>query len=224
MSVVPQKKIARVEWYEGRIAAWTSNATAIGTTAGACTDMAAKITAARAAWNAKVIAEAASEAATNTFYTACDAMGVAGQAIIKNVRSKAESTGDMEVYSLAMIPPPATPTPAGPPGTPGDFSVQLDSGALMLKWKCSNPVSGGVVYQVYRRTTPAGEYEALGIAGEKRFIDATVPAGSSQVTYKIRGVRPTAAGMWAEFNVTFGMSTAGATIASVSETTPKLAA
>lgn len=223
MSVVPQKRSEKVAWFKARIAQWIAEATNIGTTSAACTDMAAKITAAEDALAAKTVAEAAAEAATNTFYTACEAMGVAGQAIIKNVRSKAESTGDMDVYSLAMIPPPATPAPAGPPGTCRDFKAVLDAGELILTWKCTNPASGGVVYQVYRRTSPTGEFESLGVAGEKKWIDATLPAGSSQVTYKIRGVRPTAAGLWAEYNVTFGMGSAGAFVASV-EAAPKLAA
>ena len=224
MSVVPQKRTEKLAWYKARIAQWTAESTNIGTTSAACTDMAAKIAAADDAKEAKDVAEAAAEAATNTFYNACDAMGVAGQAIIKSVRSKAESTGDLNVYDLAMIPPPATPTPAGPPGTPHTFTVQLDAGAIITKWKCTNPVSGGVVYQVYRRLGGVGEYESLGIAGEKKYIDATVPAGTSQVTYKIRGVRSTAAGLWAEFNVTFGIGSSGAVTASVSEASPKLAA
>lgn len=225
MSVVPQKRTDRVAWYRARIAQWTSQATNIGTTAGACTAMDALITAAEDARNAQLLAEAAATTATNTFYNACDAMGVAGQAIIKNVRSKAESTGDPNVYDLAMIPPPATPSPAGPPGTPDKFKVELNSGALILTWKCANPVSGGVVYQVYRRDTPTSEYQSLGVSGEKKWVDTTVPMGSSQVTYKIRGVRPTAAGLWAEFNVTFGMGSGGAFVASVTPaTSPKLAA
>jgi hypothetical protein len=224
MSVVPQKRTEKVAWYQARIAQWTAEATNIGTTSAACTDMAAKITAAADAMAAKVIAEAAAEAATEVFYNACDAMGVAGQAIIKSVRSKVESTGDMDIYPLAMIPAPATPEPAGPPGTPHTFTAELNSGAIITRWKCTNPVSGGVVYQVYRRLGGTGEFESLGIAGEKKFIDATVPVGTSQVTYKIRGVRPTAAGLWAEFNVTFGIGSSGAVTASVSESSPKLAA
>ena len=54
----------------------------------------------------------------------------------------------------------------------------------------------------------------------------TIPAGTPQVQYQIRGIRPTAAGEWAQFNVNFGQASSGVTTASVVETkvSPKIAA
>jgi len=52
-------------------------------------------------------------------------------------------------------------------------------------------------------------------------VDATIPAGSSQVTYQMQAVRSTAAGPWAQFNVNFGTGAgagAGAMSAAVVET------
>jgi hypothetical protein len=69
-----------------------------------------------------------------------------------------------------------------------------------------------------------GEFGFLGNAGEKKFVDTLIPAGSSQVTYQIRAVRSTSAGGWAQFNVNFGMSSGGGMTASVVETEPKIAA
>ncbi len=106
MSVVPSKKTEKIQWYKDRIAQWTSVATSIGTTSGAVTALGTKITAAEDAYNAKQLAEAAAKAATTAYYNAVNDMGVDGQAIIKQVRAKAESSGDMDVYSQAMIPPP----------------------------------------------------------------------------------------------------------------------
>ena len=85
----------------------------------------------------------------------------------------------------------------------------------------------GVTYQVWRRFGSEGEFTFAGATGEKRFVDSTIPAGTPQVQYQVRGIRPTAAGAWAQFNVNFGQSAAtGAAIASGVETTvePKLAA
>jgi hypothetical protein len=47
-----------------------------------------------------------------------------------------------------------------------------------------------------------------------------------QAQYQIRGIRPTAAGEWAQFNVNFGQATSGMTTASIVETevAPKIAA
>jgi len=69
----------------------------------------------------------------------------------------------------------------------------------------------------------AGEFTYLGGTGMKEFTDATIPAGSAQVTYQIQATRTTAVGPWAQFNVNFGVSSGGEMTASVSET-PKMAA
>src|SRR5688500_6466970 len=122
MSLVPKKAIDAVQFYENHLAPWTTNATAIGTTTTAMTDLTTKATAARDAYNAQQAAQDVAKTATMTFQDAVDALRVAGSAIIKNIRSKAETTGN-SVYALAQIPAPATPTPLGPLGTPNAFKV-----------------------------------------------------------------------------------------------------
>jgi hypothetical protein len=87
-----------------------------------------------------------------------------------------------------------------------------------------NPAAG-TVYQVGRRIGGAGEFTYCGGAGAKKFLDETIPAGSSQVTYQIQAVRSTAVGEWAQFNVNFGIGTGGAMTTSVTESSPtKIAA
>ena len=147
----------------------------------------------------------------------------AGVDIIKQVRVKANTAGPV-VYELAQIPGPATPTGVTTLGTPGDFTAELmTTGALTLKWKCASPRATGVVYQIWRRTTPMGEFAYMGGAGAKMFVDNTIPAGSSQVTYQVQAVRSTAVGNFAQFNVNFGTGGSGsafASVASVEETAP----
>jgi len=114
----------------------------------------------------------------------------------------------------------ATPTPVGDPGTPYAFKVMLDGGTLVLKWKCANPrAARGTIYQIWREVNGAPP-TYLGGSGLKKFIDATVPAGSAAVTYKIQAMRSKAVGMWAVFVVSFGI---GGTTATRSEPT-KIAA
>ena len=60
------------------------------------------------------------------------------------------------------------------------------------------------MYMVYRKTGPTGDFISLGGTGERKFTDATIPAGTSQVTYSIQAIRSTAAGQFAEFVVNFG--------------------
>jgi hypothetical protein len=122
----------------------------------------------------------------------------------------------------------AIPSPMPPPGTPSNFRVELlGDGSVKSTWKANNPSGmSGVTYQVWRRFGSEGEFTFHGATGEKKYIDSTIPAGTPQVQYQVRGIRPTSAGEWAQFNVNFGMSAGGATMASVVQTPvePKLAA
>jgi hypothetical protein len=219
-----------VEFCESHLPPFTANAVAIGTTALAVTDLETKTVAARAAYQAQVEAKQAAEAATNDFNMAAAAMTRACADILKQIKTKAALSGD-SVYSLANVPVPATPAPKGPPGKPVAFVATLDdSGALSFKFKCPNPPgASGTIYQVWRRIAPpggSGEFEYLGGSGTREYVDATIPAGSSQVTYQIQAVRSTAVGPWAQFNVNFGVSGGsgsggeGVTALSVTEQTP----
>jgi hypothetical protein len=222
MSVLPQGKISKVEFCETHNTLWNTNATAIGTTTTAITDLTTKTTAARAAFNAQKIAQDDAKAATLAFNLAVVAMTNAVSDVIKSIKTKAATAGD-SVYTLANIPAPANPGPVGELGTPNKFTVALEvNGALTLKWKNTNPKSAsGTVYQVFRRVTADGPFEYLGGVGSKKFVDETVPAGSSQVTYQIQAVRSSGVGPWAQYNVNFGVG--GST--TVTEGTPvKIAA
>ena len=228
MSVVPDKITEKIQYFEDRLPAWTANATAIGSSAAEITAMQTKTQAARDAYTAQQAAKVAGEAATTTLHNAFDAMSIAGAGIIEQARKTAKVTGNPEVYALAQIPAPATPTPVGPPGTPSDFAVEVQQdGTVVLTWKCNNPAgAGGTTYNVYRRNDPSGSFEFLGTAGQRKFIDSTIPAGSSNITYQIQGVRSTAIGAFAQFNVNFGFSSGGTMTASVTPVlaAPKLAA
>jgi hypothetical protein len=122
-----------------------------------------------------------------------------------------------------------TPEPMGPPGTCSNFKVKLlADGSIDMTWRANNPPGcTGVTYQVWRRFGSEGEFAYAGATGLKQYIDADIPAGTQQVQYQVRGIRPTAAGAWAQYNVNFGKSSAtGAMMASGVETMaePKLAA
>ena len=220
-SVLSNSKIARIEFCEAHNTPFSTNAVAIGTTVLATTDLATKTSAARAAYNAQQAAQNAAKAATNDYNIAVEAMTIACADILKQIKAKAAITGP-SVYSMAEIPAPAIPSPRPAPGKPTSFIATLEeNGALTLKWKCPNPPgSSGTLYQVSRRNTPTGDFNYLGASGTKKFVDATIPAGSSGVTYQIQAVRSTIAGAVAQFNVNFGVAGGGAMTASVVETTP----
>ncbi len=224
MSVVPEKRIDRVQFYEDHIAPFTANATAIGITTTEVTDLDTKTDAARAAYTAQQVAQQAAKAATLAFHNAVNAMSVAGSALIKKIRAKAEQSANPSVYALAQIPAPATPSPMGAPGEPTDFAALLqNNGALTITWKCANPAgSQGTTYQVWRRLAGTNELAFIGVTGEKKFVDATIPAGTTQAMYQIQAFRSTAAGPWAQFNVNFTTEIGGAVVTAVAA--PKIAA
>lgn len=223
MSVIPVGKVEKIEFAEQHVTPFTDHAVAIGTSSAAVTAWAAKVSAARAAFEAQKAAQNAAKAATITFNDALDAMVSATADILRQIKAQAGITGN-SVYSLAEIPAPATPSPKPAPGLPANFIGTLDqAGAFEFTFKCPNPPgTSGTIYQIYRRTSPTGEYVHMADTGVRRFTDTTIPAGS-QVTYKVRGIRSTVAGPWAEFNVTFGVNSSGTMTASVAAS-PKLAA
>jgi hypothetical protein len=207
MATVPDKRLARVQYYENHIAPFTSNATAIGISSSECTDLQAKTEAARTAYNDQQAAQQASKVATEAYYNAVAAMTVLGAGLIAKIRAMAETTGNPNVYTLAEIPAPPVPTPVGPLGMPTDFRVKLTlaTGAIDTTWKCSNPRgASGTVYQIWRRIGSTGEFTYLGGAGDKKYTDSTVPAGTAQVQYQIQAVRSTSVGPYALFIVNFG--------------------
>lgn len=227
MGVVPTKPVQKIQFFEDHITPFTTNAVAIGITTTEVTDLGTRAAAARTAYDAQQAARQAAKAATEAFDNAVVAMGVAGAALLKKIRAKAEQTGNRNVYTLAQIPAPPTPSPRAAPGTPTDLKVELDgNGALVLKFKCKNPDgANGTMYQVYRATGAATEFTYLGGAGERKFVDATVPAGATRLTYQIQGVRSTAVGPWATFVVNFGTNGVGVTTVPVTAAaSPKLAA
>jgi len=224
MSLIPNTKSAKIAFFNSKIAPWTTNATAIGTTAGAVTALEALVTDAQTKLDAQVAAEQAAKTATMTSNNGVDAMVTAGSDIIKAIRAKAATAG-ISVYELAQIPDPATPTPVTTLGQPSDFNVGLGAdGALTLKWKCSSPRASGVIYQVWRRIGNASDFSYLGGTGAKSFVDDTLPAGSSSMVYKLQAVRSTATGPWATFTVLVGMGSSGMTASVAPSTGAKLAA
>jgi len=225
MSVVPNKYPQRVQFYENRVTPWTNNSIAIGTNVAKVQNLMTLVQQASARLNEQQTALAAAKAATLAFNLAVESMSVEGASIIKQIRAQAETNGDY-VYSIALIPAPATPSPTAPPGTPTALKVTLDgNGALLLNWKCKNPRgTSGTLYQIYRKVGVAGDFKYLGGTGDKKFTDDAVPAGVTQVTYQIQAVRSTAVGLWATFNVFFGSNTGQTTTANVVENAPRIAA
>jgi len=226
MSTVPNKPLDKIQFFEDHLAPWNASAVGIGTTAATVTDLQNKTQNARAAYTAQQVARQTAKTATQAFNDAVNLMSVAGQGIIKQVRAKAEVSGDLNVYTLAQIPAPAVPSSRAAPGTPFNFKVKLQpNGTLEIIWNCNNPSgTSGTTYNVFRRNLVTGEFAYLGGSGQRLFIDDTIPAGRTQLTYQIQAVRSTSVGVFGEFNVNFGTNASGSSTAMLIETPTRLAA
>jgi hypothetical protein len=207
MGVVPRNQAEKITYFQSHVDQFAAHAAEIGTTEAAVAELAARAEAARAAYAAAGAARQRARAATLDLKLALDALDAAGQSVLGQVRARAAVAGEA-VYPVAQIRPPAKPSPLGPPGTPADFAVQLlTGGAVELTWKCRHPKgSSGTLYRIFRRTGVDGPFAYLGGDGRKRLVDATEPAGTARVTYRVQAVRSTAAGEAAEFSVEFGVA------------------
>ena len=158
----------------------------------------------------------ASETATANFNDLCRTVRQLGGAAVRTIDAFAITSGDPNaVWNAAGIPAPKTPGTLPPPGQPGSITATLNSlGELTIKWKCTNPRGvSGVIYQVLRGLNGATPTQ-VDLVGEKTFVDATVPAGTTTVTYIIRARRgPQLGTPSSDFTVRFGVNGPGLVIA-----------
>jgi hypothetical protein len=190
----------------------------------AAADYATKNTAWRTAYEAAITPETRTKAKVAAKNAQRAIIRAAASALAKIIDGTLTVTDEQKIELGLNVR--AIPAPRPAPGQPNTFKAMLVPGeaALEITWSCANPPgTQGTIYQVYRQTTP-GEWVHLGDSGLKKFIDATVPA-AAQLTYKVRGLLSTVAGLWGTFVVTFGAEGfGGAKTASVAEPAPKLAA
>ena len=92
-------------------------------------------------------------------------MDVAGAGIIKQVRAKAEMSGDPGVYTLAMIPPPAKPTPVGAPGLPYHLKAALKPACAPGTPTDNPPTDNQGRLRQARPRRPPGQATGLGQPG-----------------------------------------------------------
>ncbi len=198
---------------------FTANAAAIGLLPadavafkGAVDDAAAKLAA------QELAKDAYRSATTNTNKSFGTLLTTQGD-VIRKIRAFAESSGNSQaIYSLAQIPPVATPSVAPPPAQPTNLRVTLDTvtGWINLGWKASNPEgTAGTSYIIKRKVAGAGEWTFIGVTGVKRFTDKNFFAGPDSVQYLIQGQRGDQSGPANSINVTFGQSPEGAMTAFV---------
>jgi len=217
MGTVPKNDLDQITYFEEHLPIWTANAAQIGLLPAQVTAFSALVTAARNQFNAAQAIRSASKAQTVNFHIKLDAMNEGGSDLIRTIRAYADLQNDPTVFVKAEIPPPATPSPVGPPGTPTDYTCTLNpTGLLTIKWKCANPAGGpGTVYEVRRCIGPVDSqsvWTLLGTSGKREYTDTTLPALSSDnaagVTYEVTAVRSTSRGQPSQYMVRFANGSA----------------
>lgn len=188
MAVLPNSREEMIGWFSDRIADWSANAAAIGLSMEQITEIATLIGDAETVHDSAIAARIASKDATVDYYSGADALRAYGADLIKVIKAYAESTDNQGVYSLASIPPPADPKPAGAPDQPTNLTatVLLPFG-IGLSWNGS--VSQSAYFEVYRRLENESAFSILKTTKEKSFEDRTIPDGVDTVQYYIAAAR-----------------------------------
>jgi hypothetical protein len=207
MSIIPKVKVEQLQFCESHWPVWTANAAAIGLSTTQTTNFKNFATAARAAYDAAQTAKQAYHAAVTNQNQALRLATDNAADLIRVIKGFAELTSNPNaVYSLAQIPPPATPVPAAAPGKPTDINVTLESsGAVTFTWEATNSAaSGGAFFNISRKLPGQTSFTPLGgtsgSTSESRrmtFTDATVPtsAAGAGAQYIIQGQRGTLVGL-----------------------------
>ena len=132
-------------------------------------------------------------------------------AVIGRLISAQPTVSDQTLANLLLnVRRQRAPRPA--PGTPDNFTSSVSiNGVLTTTWKCANNGVGGTIYQVYRAINDTKDYVFLGGVGEKKFVDDTIPAAATSVTYQVQAVRSTGVSDFGEFRVQLGGAVGGAT-------------
>lgn len=219
-------------WCQAHVNTFITQADNIGLTEDQANAFSAAVTAATTSNNAATLAKLNAESANENNSEKFSDLRRSASEMVRSIRTFAENEDNPQVYIIANVPPPVDPSTAPPPAKPTNLAVQLNTsnGAVMLSWKASNPVgTAGTSYIVRRRTSPTGEFQFVGVTGQKKFTDNTFFAGPDSVQYTVQGQRADSAGPASDiFTITFGRSGGGLTIESATEggqaVQPKLAA
>lgn len=186
--VTGKTRIEKIEFYEAHLQPWSDNMAVIGLDPGMVGSISALTAGARAAHGAALSARNASQAATQAFHDATAQMASYGSSLIATIRAKAQTSNDPLVYRLAEIPPPAAPSPAGPPTDAKNLrATGQNDGSILLAW--DGTVSNGQFFSVRRRLSGSPGWTNLGSVRVKSFVDPSVPAGTVAVEYQVFALR-----------------------------------
>lgn len=211
MGVVPQTITGRIEFFENHLPVWAAAPTAIGLTAVQIADLNTLVSQARAALEAAQQARDNAKSATLDQNLLVEAMYDFGSDLIKTIKAYAETINDPTVYSKANVPPPAPPSPAGPPEQPTALTATLQpNGSLRLSWK--GTLAQKAFFSIFRRSEGEANFTMLDSVNARDYTDSSIPAGSNSVTYIVQARRDDYRVDSGYFQVNFGTSAGTTTV------------
>jgi hypothetical protein len=212
MSIIPRKLSDLVNWVAAHVPVWAVEPTSVGLTAEKVASLESELTLVQGNIVSRDGAVNTARAATQTVNNSASDMRKTTSEMVRTIKAFAESQPKPEeIYTLAQIPPPASPSPAPPPGIPTSFRAALNpEGSLTISWKCANPRgTTGTVYNIRRRLSSSGPWQQLGAVGTRRFTDESI-SGTNTVMYQVQAQRGTVFGTASlTFMVQFGAGSGG---------------
>lgn len=208
MGVLPNGKLETIQFCENHIPVWLSAPPAsIGLTEARVNALKTKTETARNSYTSAESTRQTARAATVTYNSDARLMREDVADVIRQIKAYAEAQAVPDtVYAAAEIPVPLPPAPQPAPGIPTNFTIGLElSGAITLRWKCTNATpSSGTFFNISR--TIGAATTSIATVGMKKFTDSTLPRGTSSVTYQVTPVRsdvsfPPSAGITVQFGV-----------------------
>ncbi|HZW07514.1 MAG TPA: hypothetical protein VFF65_10355 [Phycisphaerales bacterium] len=187
-SILGESRQELSDFVNAHVDGWTANTAAIGLPGAQLTELKAALAATEASLKAVNEARAASLAASATNADAFADLRATAATCVRSIKAFADAAANpSSIYNLAELPQPLPPGPSPIPNTGNEFEATLDlsTGGLYLKWKASQPAGvSGVVWNV-RRSINGGAFTSIGLVGEKKFTDTTVPAEALTASYTV---------------------------------------
>lgn len=200
-NIVPPTRAAAIAWFLAHGQTWAGAPAAIGLDVDLANAVISRAAAAATADREATAARSEADAKAKLARSTRAAMDRDGGRAIKVIRAFAEASADpAEVYAAAEIPGRKAPTPRPGPAAPTDVNATLlSTGGLEVRWKAS---TRGTNFRVQRRLTTSegstGGWIELQFDGVRPFTDYTVPAGTVEVGYRVRGIRAGKTSPWSD--------------------------
>lgn len=185
--VVPRTRDELVEFYRAHLPAWQQDPEAIGLSSQQVAALTAAVEEAEAGIEDAIAARQNAQACTLAMNLSLDRLRRLGSGLMATIRSRAQATGDKQVYLDAQIPFPRPPSPTKGPQTPTSVRIQPRSnGQVTLRWE--GTVRSGHFYTI-ERSLDGARFTLVGSVGAKTWTDDRIPPCTKRVEYWIRGRR-----------------------------------